>query len=95
MQETVSEKYQEQLFYRLTQKPENMICADCKQKGTSWASLSFGVFICLNCSGVHRSFGMQVTRVRSIRLDSWTLADCKIMENIGNKIANMYWESKK
>lgn len=37
---------------------------------------------------------MHITRVRSTKLDSWTKADAKIMELVGNKIANMYWEHK-
>jgi hypothetical protein len=92
MQENITEKQQEALFRRLCTKEENSICADCKSKGATWVSLGYGVFVCINCSGVHRSFGMHITRVRSTKLDSWTLADSKIMELIGNGIANSYWE---
>ena len=35
------------------------------------ASLDFGVFLCSNCSGAHRSLGPTVTRVRSTKLDKW------------------------
>lgn len=34
-----------------------------------WASCKFGVFVCLTCSGVHRSL---TGRVKSIKLDNWT-----------------------
>lgn len=37
---------------------------------------------------------MHITRVRSTKLDSWTKADAKIMEIVGNKTANLYWEHK-
>lgn len=38
-----------------------------------WASVNFGVFICINCAGIHRSLtGMSMSKVRSVRLDSWT-----------------------
>lgn len=33
-----------------------------------WASYKLGVFVCLNCSGVHRSLS---NRVKSIKLDFW------------------------
>jgi hypothetical protein len=92
MQENITEKQQEALFRRLCAKEENSVCADCKSKGATWVSLGYGVFVCINCSGVHRSFGMHITRVRSTKLDSWTLADSKIMEITGNGIANAFWE---
>lgn len=33
-----------------------------------WASYKLGVFMCLNCSGIHRSLS---SRVKSIKLDFW------------------------
>lgn len=94
MFDNISEKQVELLFKKLLSKEENSKCADCKQKGATWASLGFGVFVCITCSGIHRSFGMHITRVRSTKLDSWTKADAKIMEMVGNEIANAFWEYK-
>ena len=37
-----------------------------------WASLNNAVFVCINCSGIHRSFGTNISFVRSVSLDSWT-----------------------
>ena len=52
--------------------PGNNQCCDCGSFDTEWASVSFGVLICLRCSGFHRSLGVNVSFVRSISLDSWT-----------------------
>eukprot|EP01046_Picozoa_sp_COSAG06_P033367 COSAG06_NODE_3401_length_5395_cov_41.639539_5_plen_599_part_00 len=41
-------------------------CAD-----PTWASANLGVYLCLNCSGVHRSLGTHITQVRSITMDAW------------------------
>lgn len=37
-----------------------------------WASVNLGVFVCINCAGIHRRLSVNVSRVRSIRLDTWT-----------------------
>ena len=35
---------------------------------------------------------MHITRVRSTKLDSWSIEDSKILQVVGNKIANAYYE---
>lgn len=69
-----------------------MHCADCSAKSPTWASIDFGVFVCLNCSGAHRALGPSVTRVRSTKLDTWQSAWLELMQ-IGNTECNQYWES--
>uniref|UniRef100_A0A0A0LY16 ADP-ribosylation factor GTPase-activating protein AGD12-like n=1 Tax=Cucumis sativus TaxID=3659 RepID=A0A0A0LY16_CUCSA len=42
---------------------DNQLCADCGAPDPKWASANIGVFICLKCSGVHRSLGTHVSKV--------------------------------
>ena len=42
----------------------NPVCADCDNIDPDWASLNLGVVICIECSGVHRSLGVHVSKVR-------------------------------
>jgi hypothetical protein len=41
----------------------NHACADCGAPNPDWVSLNLGVVICLECSGVHRSLGVHVSKV--------------------------------
>ncbi|KIK67768.1 hypothetical protein GYMLUDRAFT_36543 [Collybiopsis luxurians FD-317 M1] len=63
---------------------KNKVCCDCTNPNPQWASLSFGTFICLQCAGVHRGFGVHVSFVRSISMDSWQDDQVKRMQFGGN-----------
>ncbi|CAK0841262.1 unnamed protein product, partial [Prorocentrum cordatum] len=52
-------------------RPDNQECADCGARAPEWASVNQGVTLCIVCAGVHRSLGAHVSKVKSLRLDSW------------------------
>ena len=58
------------VLYRLGTLPENQVCADCPTRNPQWASVNHGIFLCLNCSGIHRSLGSHISKVRSLTLDA-------------------------
>ena len=89
----ISEKERNERFKVLKQKPDNQKCFDCGSKFPQWATVSFGLFICLDCSSTHRSFGPQISFVRSITMDNWTNAECKTMELGGNKLFKEFLKS--
>lgn len=68
------------------------MCADCGQRDPSWASINLGVFVCLDCSGIHRNLGVHISQVRSLSLDTWKIEWVKVMQSMGNTRANAYWE---
>ncbi|KAK1228454.1 Zn finger-containing GTPase- Activating Protein for ARF [Marasmius sp. AFHP31] len=63
----------------------NKICCDCSNLNPQWASLSFAIFLCLQCAGVHRGFGVHVSFVRSVSMDTWQDEQVKRMQIGGNK----------
>jgi Arf-GAP/coiled-coil/ANK repeat/PH domain-containing protein len=44
--------------------PGNDVCADCGAVEPDWASLNLGILLCIECSGVHRNLGVQISKVR-------------------------------
>uniref|UniRef100_A0A673CZQ7 Arf-GAP with dual PH domain-containing protein 2-like n=1 Tax=Sphaeramia orbicularis TaxID=375764 RepID=A0A673CZQ7_9TELE len=58
------------ILLELMRQPGNNLCADCGAPEPDWASYTLGIFLCLNCSGMHRNMPA-VSKVKSIRLDLW------------------------
>ncbi|KDN41421.1 ArfGap-domain-containing protein [Tilletiaria anomala UBC 951] len=77
----------------LVKQPDNKMCADCKRNDPRWASWNLGCFLCIRCSGIHRSMGTHISKVKSIDLDIWTPEQMASIQAWGNKRANTYWEA--
>lgn len=72
----------------------NPVCADCQSAGPEWACVNFGTVICIECSGVHRSLGVHVSKVRSLLLDAWPRSLRAVMDAMGNECSNKVWEAR-
>uniref|UniRef100_A0A3Q1BG69 ArfGAP with dual PH domains 2 n=1 Tax=Amphiprion ocellaris TaxID=80972 RepID=A0A3Q1BG69_AMPOC len=75
----------------LVRQPGNNLCADCGVPEPDWASYTLGVFVCLNCSGMHRNLPA-VSKVKSIRLDHWDDSLVEFMQERGNSAAKAIFE---
>ncbi|KAL7577467.1 hypothetical protein ACA910_004749 [Epithemia clementina (nom. ined.)] len=64
--------------------PGNHRCVDCGARHPTWAAVSYGALLCLQCSGHHRSLGVQVSSVRSIAMDHVSLPQVLALLEGGN-----------
>ncbi|QUC19742.1 uncharacterized protein UV8b_03983 [Ustilaginoidea virens] len=74
----------------------NCWCADCGSGSkVEWVSINLGIVLCIECSGIHRSLGTHISKVRSLTLDikSFTIDIVEVLLLIGNRVSNMIWEA--
>ncbi|XP_029372669.1 arf-GAP with coiled-coil, ANK repeat and PH domain-containing protein 3 isoform X2 [Echeneis naucrates] len=74
--------------------PGNQYCCDCGKEQPRWASINLGVVMCIECSGIHRSLGVHLSKVRSLTLDSWEAEQLKLLCVLGNHVMNRIYESR-
>ena len=71
----------------------NPICADCDATHPEWVSINIGALICLRCSGIHRSLGVHISKMRSMTLDRLPDDVLSMLNQLGNNATNNIFEA--
>lgn len=78
------------------QHESNSTCCDCGDSQTvEWISINLLCVLCIKCSGVHRSMGSHISKVRSLTLDSFTSPEILhlLQNNVSNSNVNSIYEA--
>jgi hypothetical protein len=82
---TANSTFASQEFEEIFKEKSNLVCFDCSKAAASWASVNNSIYLCLYCAGIHRGFGVSVSYMRSVTIDTWNNTQLNYMKIGGNK----------
>lgn len=78
------------------QNCSNYVCCECdNDESVEWISINLLCVVCIKCSGVHRSLGSHISKIRSLTLDNFTSPEVLhlLRHKVSNASVNNFYES--
>ena len=69
----------------------NKTCFDCGEKGTTYAAMDFGTFVCSRCAGLLRELNF---KVKGTGVSIFKDKEVDYLDNMGNENAKKIWMGK-
>lgn len=81
----MSTSYADPEIHKILSIDGNNKCIDCGSDDPQWASMNNAVIVCLNCAGIHRNLGVEISYIRSLVMDNWEEDQLRQLSIGGNK----------
>jgi ADP-ribosylation factor GTPase-activating protein 1 len=78
----LQEKKQYASLSEITKEPQ--LCFECRGINPTWISVNLGIYLCLKCSGLHRSLSVNQSFVRSLLMDKLSNKQIEMIRCGGN-----------
>ena len=64
----------------------NERCCDCGAPEPDWLVTNLGVLVCIECCGVHREMGVQISKTQSLKIDRLASSQLIVSQNKNFKL---------
>ena len=76
---------------QIKKRNANKICFDCGEKGTTYAAMNFGTFVCSRCAGLLRELNF---KVKGTGVSIFKEKEIDLLDTVGNENARKIWLAK-
>ena len=87
----ISTKYLTKRLEEIKKRTPNKTCFDCGEKGTTYAAMDFGTFICSRCAGLLRECNF---KVKGTGVSIFKEKEIDFLDKMGNENAKKIWMGK-